>query len=116
MGIYDKIKCFVPEWAKEYKYDFEVCYWRKCWNIRRLIFDCIGSCENDGEVPIKREDIPRIIKVLESLNNKNWEDWGSSIWTYEEQKPFIQQQIKNLKKVYRIMGKYDLDVYFYDSY
>lgn len=116
MGIYDKLKCFEEEWAKKYEYDFEVCYWRKCWNIRSLIFACIGSCENDGMVPIQREDIPNIIEILKSLNSKNWYDYGPSIWTYEEQKPYIKQQIKNLKKVYRLMGRYDLEVYFYDSY
>ena len=116
MSIYDKIKCFEEEWAKKYGYDFEICYWRKCWNIRSLIFGCIGSCDNDGEVPIKREDIPKIIDILKSLNSKNWEDEGGSIWTYEEQKPHIKQQIKDLKKVYRLMGKHNLDVYFYDSY
>ena len=116
MSIYDKIKCFEQEWAKPYEYDFEICYWRKCYNIRSLIFNCIGSCNNDGEIPIQREDIPKIIEILKSLNSKNWEDEGSSIWTYEEQKPHIKQQIKNLKRVYRLMDKYDLEVYFYDSY
>lgn len=101
---------------KKNQYDFEICYWRKCYNIRSLIFDCIGSCDNDGEVPVKREDIPKIIDTLKSLNSKNWEYEGGSIWTYKEQKPRIKQQIKDLKKVYRLMGKYDLDVYFYDSY
>ena len=116
MSIYDKLKCFESKSAKEYQWDFEVCYWRKCWNIRNLIFGCIGSCENDGEVPIKREDIPNIIEILKSLNSKNCYDYGSSIWEYEDQKPHIKRQIKNLKKVYKLMGKYDLEVYFYDSY
>ena len=116
MSIYNKIKCFEEEWMKEYQYDFEICYWRKCWNIRALIFECIGSCDNDGEIQVKREDIPNIIEILKSLNEKNWYDYGSSIWEYKEQKPHIKRQIKNLKKVYRLMGKYDLEVYFYDSY
>lgn len=116
MGIYNKLKCFESKLAKEYQWDFEICYWRKCYNIRSLIFSCIGSCDNDGEIPIQREDIPKIISALKSLNAKNWEYEGGSIWTYEEQEPHIKQQIKDLKRVYKLMGKYDLEVYFYDSY
>ena len=115
MKIYDKLEYFEEEWEKGCGYDFKICYWRKCWNIRSLIFDCIGNCDNTI-TPIQREDIPKIIKVLKSLNDENWYNEGDSIWTYEEQEPHIKRQIKNLKKVYKLMGKYDLEVYFYDSY
>lgn len=116
MNIYNKIKRFEDDWGKEHKYDFEVAYWRKCWNIRHLIFSCIGGCDNNGIVPIKHDDIPNIIDTLKSLNVNNWENYGSSIWEFEEQEPHNKRYIENLEYLYELMGQYDLDVYFYDSY
>ena len=116
MKIYDKLQCFEEEWNKKYGYDFDVCYWRKCWNVRGLIFDCLEDGEDNLGALIKREDIPKIIDALKSLNDENWEDKGSSIWTWEEQKPHIERYIQNLKYLYELMGEHDLDVYFYDSY
>ena len=116
MKIYDKIQRFERSWDKEQKYDFEVAYWRKCWNVRGLILECLAGGDNDYELPVKREYIPNIIAALKSLNEENWEDEGSSIWTWEEQKPHIKRYIKNLEYLYRLMGKHELDVYFYDSY
>ena len=116
MSIYDKIKRFERSWDKEHEYDFEVLYYRKCWNIRSLIAECIGGIYDNGETPVEREHIPKIIAALKSLNTKNWMDYGGSIWEWKEQKPHIKRHIKNLKYLYRLIGKYDLDVYFYDSY
>lgn len=116
MSVYDKLKRFENSWDKEHKYDFEVLYYRKCWNLRGVIADAIGGIYDNGETPIEREHIPKIIDALKSVNEENWDDEGGSIWTYEEQKPHIKQHIKNLKYLYKLMGKYDLDVYFYDSY
>ena len=96
--------------------DFEVCYWRKCWNIRSLILNCLDAGDEDYEIKITRDDIPKIISVLKSLNANNWRDSGSSIWDWSDQKHHIKRHIKYLKYLYELMGKHDLDVYFYDSY
>lgn len=116
MNIYNKLKKFELSYDEENKLDFEVAYYRKCWNIRNIIASCIGGLNDNLETPIERVHIPKIISALKSLNKENWEDEGDSIWTYEEQEPFIRQHIKNLKYLYKLMAKYDLDVYFYDSY
>ena len=116
MSIYNKLKRFEDDWDKKYQHDFEVLYYRKCWNLRGIIADAIGGIYDNLETPVEREHIPKIISALKSVNEKNWEDEGWSIWTYKEQKPHIKRHIKNLKYLYRLMGKYDLDVYFYDSY
>lgn len=116
MGAYNKLACFEDSWDTNHEWDFEICYWRKCWNIRHLIFNILNESSDNYEYHIYREDIPKIIDILKSLNDKNWTDNGSSIWTYQEQKPHIKQHIKNLKKIYKLMKEYDLDVYFYDSY
>ena len=117
MAIYNKLQRFEESWDKEHKYDFEIAYWRKCWNVRSRIIWCLGCGEDDGCTTIQRDDIPKIISELQSFNAKNWNEdsWGS-IWDWDEQKPHMKRYIKNLKYLYRLMSKYDLDVYFYDSY
>lgn len=116
MNVYDKLKMFEEDWAKKYEYDFELAYFRKCWNVRALIFRCLGGGVDNGHTPIQREDIPKIVSELQSLNANNWDESGGSIWEWEEQEPHIKQYIKNLKYLYELMETYDLDVYFYDSY
>ena len=97
MNIYDKIQRFESDWDKEHNCDFEICYWRKCWQVRNLIFRCLTVGDNEYEILIKREDIPNIINALESLNKKTWDE-DMSIWTWEEQRSHIKQHIKNLNK------------------
>lgn len=107
---------FEKDWQKQYKFDFEVMYFRKCWNVRSDIFRIIGPPEapNDSRTTVKLEHIDQIISLLKSYNRKNWLE---SIWTYYEIRPHLKKQIKNLKKLKEIMKKYDnLTVYFYDSY
>ena len=115
MNVYDKLKHFEESWDKEHKYDFEIAYFRKCWNVRHSIAMCLNDFENNGYTPIKRDDIPKIIAELKSFNKKTWDE-GDSIWTWEEQKPHMQRYIKNLQYLHKLMAKHDLDVYFYDSY
>lgn len=114
--IYDKLRRFEGDWDTDHKCDFEVAYFRKCWNVRYLISACLGGIEDNGYTTVKREHIPDIIAALKSLNADNWTDEGSSIWTWEEQEPHIERYIENLEYLYELMGEHDLDVYFYDSY
>ena len=116
MRIYDKIKRFDLDYLREGGYDMDVCYYRKCWNVRNLISQAIGGIEDNGETVLYRGDVHQVIVALKSLNAKNWNDCGGSIWEWSEQKPNIKQHIKNLKYLYKLMEKYDIDVYFYDSY
>lgn len=116
MNIYDKLKRFEDDWDQEHKYDFEVCYWRKCWNIRALIFKSLDDVKDEGYTSIEHEDIPKIMAVLKSLNKDNWTDFGSCIWEWEEQEEYNEHYIENLKYLYDLMAEHDLDVYFYDSY
>jgi hypothetical protein len=101
-------------------YGFEICYWRKCWNVREDIFTVICA-ETDSQYHFILDiyDIKEIIKVLKSYNKKTWiyGGWGGSIWEWSEHKKTNRRHIRNLKRLVRIMKKYpDLEVYFYDSY
>ena len=98
--------------------EYEITYWRKCWNIRTAVRDITGVFfDNDAQIALSIDDITKLIKYLKNLNKDNWEDGGYSIWTWEEYKDKIKQDIKNLKYLLRYMKKYpELEVWFYDSY
>ena len=117
----EELKVFNRSWDKELEYDFEITYWRKCWNIRNDILYIIGERWNYGlEFNLTPIDIDHIIELLKSYNEENWEESGGSIWmwndgewSYSEK---IKQDIENLKLLRKLMDKYDMEVYFYDSY
>ena len=95
----------------------EICYWRKCWNIRRLIFDCIDPNKLLFEYSLSLGDLVDIYYALKTLNKENWNENGGSIWEWEEIKKGLKRDIKELGKLIKRMKKEpELEVIFYDSY
>ena len=116
-----ELQRFNQPWDKEHKYNFEVCYFRKCWNIRNMILDVVkGTYDNIISNPLTTYDIDNIIKGLQAFNSDNWQDNGGSIWDWDDEEyPYsehIKRDIENLQTLRKLMDKYDLEVYFYDSY
>lgn len=116
-----ELQQFNIEWDKEHKWDFEIAYWRKCWNLRSMIFRVVPGVHNGGiSEPLTTEDIDNIIKGLQSFNSENWQENLGSIWDWDDEvHPYsekIKRDIKNLQILRQLMDKYDLEVYFYDSY
>ena len=117
----EELKVFNQDWNKELRYDFEVTYWRKCWNIRNDLMD-LGIGYDEGYYSMTVEDIEKAIELLKSYNDDNWTDGGSCIWEFTSDEDgwsyseHIKQDIESLKLLRQLMDKYDLDVYFYDSY
>lgn len=103
-----------------YHRDFEITYWRKCWNIRNDIFALRIGYDDSFEYDLTKENIEQIIVLLQSYNADNWEDSGSCIWEFDDEEwPYsehIKQDIENLQLLRKLMDKYELEVYFYDSY
>lgn len=98
----------------------EICYWRKCWNIRSAIFDIIGrpSLEDETyEYSLSLENVVDIYYMLKNLKKDNWYENGSSIWEWDEIKKGIKRDIKELNRLIKAMKKNEnLEVFFYDSY
>lgn len=118
----EELKVFNLDWDKELRYDFEVTYWRKCWGLRNNILFLIGkrwAPEEEYEFKLAKDDIDNIIKLLSSYDEETWDDsiweWTSEEegWSYSE---YIKQNIEDLKLLRQLMDKYELEVYFYDSY
>ena len=116
-----ELKQFELSYDNKHQFDFEICYWRKCYNIRNMIMDVVESArDNDNSDILTTTDIEKIIRGLQSFNSANWQENGGSIWDWDDEEyPYsekIQRGIENLKNLQTLMEKYDLEVYFYDSY
>jgi hypothetical protein len=115
------VLCFDDdEWRKQRGYDLEVAYWRKCWNVRGIIFSVIDDREDDCVYNVTREELVEIIHRLE--NDLHYFDflegeWGSCIWEWNDFRRIQKWNIKNLKKLARMMKRHpEIEVIFYDSY
>ena len=116
-----ELKQFELAYDNKHQFDFEICYWRKCYNIRNMIMDVVESArDNDNSDILTTTDIEKIIRGLQSFNSANWQENGGSIWDWDDEEyPYsekIQRDIENLKNLQTLMERYDLEVYFYDSY
>lgn len=116
-----ELKQFELAYDNKHQFDFEICYWRKCYNIRNMIMDVVESArDNDNSDILTTTDIEKIIHGLQSFNSANWQENDGSIWDWDDEEyPYsekIQRDIENLKNLQTLMEKYDLEVYFYDSY
>lgn len=117
----EELKVFNYNWDKELKYDPEIVYYRKCWNVRNDILYIIGQRWTDEyEVSLTPVDIDNIIELLQSYNKDNWQESGGSIWEWDDGEwsysKKIKQDIEKLRLLRKLMDKYNLEVYFYDSY
>ena len=116
-----ELKRFEDAWDKDRQFDFEVCYFRKCYNVRHMIIESIKvAYDNDISEMLTVEHIEKIIKGLQSFNADNWQENGGSIWDWDDEEYHysdkIQRDIENLQYLKELMDKYKLEVYFYDSY
>lgn len=102
----------------------EIVYWRKNWNLRNAILDSnavepAAGSEFDYIIDTSNQ-VFEIIKIIVSFMDKEkWEDdsYGSSIWSYEEILPVLQQNVINLAIIAAFMrNNPDIYLIFYDSY
>lgn len=99
----------------------DVCYWRKCWGIRREIYNKLHFQEENiggGLYKLDREDIPAIIRIILSfIDNEKWDRDADSIWEFEEIKDILVYDVVALEWLHEYWGKHpDLEVEFVDSY
>lgn len=106
-------------WEEKHGCDYEVLYWRKCWNVREVILFYLNGHEEGGEFPMSLDDLKCINSILKKLyTKKNWDE-NQSIWSWDEIKKYYKFKLRYAKKVAawlkrKPVGSYEL--YFYDSY
>ena len=125
----ESLPLFVNIEMDEYKmadegggYWYEVCYWRKCWNIRNIILDIISSKENDdGIYALNKNDIRQLRYALNGyiLNPYKWDDDyenGQTIWDSSVMLSHLIRDMANLAWLENYMDNHKVYVEFYDSY
>ena len=96
----------------------EIVYWRKCWGLRGMVLDIVThevGCYYRVETP---NQLIEIIKgLVQFMDEDYWEENGDSIWTYEEFKDNLKNDLINFALILGYMNE-NPDVYleFYDSY
>ena len=125
----ESLPSFVNIEIDEYKmadrsggYWYEVCYWRKCWNIRNIIIDMLPSKgEEDGTYALSKNNISQLCHTLNSyiLNPYKWEndyENGQTIWDSNTMLECLVHDIANLTWLKNYMNNHKVYVEFYDSY
>ena len=99
--------------------EIEICYWRKCWNIREKVFEAIGEHdENAYEFEIRSTTLNKIIESLTNFLTLK-EEWNTeeSIWDFEEMIPVLTQNLLNLGWLRNYLAEDHMSyAIFYDSY
>lgn len=113
-------KGILYRFEKDYCGEIEILYWRKCWGLRDNTLRLFNHMsDNDYKFDIDTpEQVMEWIEMIASwLDEEKWEDDGRSIWSYDEIKPMLIQNIINLSIIYMFMSE-NPDIYleFYDSY
>lgn len=95
---------------------YEICYWRKCHNIRAEIIDVIGESV-DVTYELSIPELKDIQRKLIKLIKDGGDAWSDCRWSYDEMLPSLAQDIANITWLIEYL-KSDRTayVYFYDSY
>lgn len=105
-------------------YDFgdnesDICYWRKCYGLRDLIFAELKLDDSNSYYFLTRDNINTLIDLLIFLveSEESWINNADSIWEYDEYLPNMCQCILRLRWLKEYWETHpDIKVYFYDSY
>ena len=105
----------------EFGFGYELCYWRKCWGLRREIAHALqATTEYVGKSWLTISDVKSIWRAITEVNSeRTWED-GNNLWTYKEIKPNLERSLLALEWLVSFMREHEGEdwfmVEFYDSY
>ena len=111
------LAAFGNRWKEEGEYDLGVAYWRGCWNVRSIILNTLNvRSYNNFICPMTYGDIDNVIEALRRMNKKNWLNYGHCSWEWLDFCRFQRRNIRNLRRLCKLMKTQNVLVYFYDSY
>ena len=112
----------MPSTIKEsdFPYSYEICYWRKCWNIRHEVAYAINApLDYVAKCGLNVNDIKNIWRAIESLDSRlAWRD-ADSIWSYDEISGHLNNDLISIEWLIHYMKDHQEEEYmveFYDSY
>lgn len=119
-----EIDNYVWEFSTEsdtFSYHYELCYWRKCWNIRHEIGRALQaqSMEDVAKAWLTIADVKNIWRAIQQLYSKRAWESGESIWTWSEIKDHLTRDLLILEWLISFMRQHEESEYiveFYDSY
>ena len=101
-------------------YEYDICYWRRCHNIRRNIADVLFGYppEYCGKENLDIGDVKEIYHVIQYLNKRHiWDQIDNdSIWSYDEIHDQLDDDLLYLEWLIYFMRRNECRVDFYDSY
>ena len=111
-------------WPFRYPFDMdfedgvEICYWRKCWGVRReIMLNIVGTNDSDGgDYELNVEQVKRIRKLINSyLHEPHW--WEEdAYWSFDESRRMLHDDTWNLFWLKWWMRTHPKrTVFFYDS-
>lgn len=114
---------FVLDNKKDEKsfYSYDICYWRKCFGLRRSIVNCfdrLGILNENDTYELNTQAISDIITKLCSILAHPYEwDESDSIWTLNELSATFAIDIINLAWLQKFLLNHSASyAIFYDSY
>lgn len=122
------IKIDADNWREKYDnsgyFYYDVCYWRKCWNIRSYILD-FNNLDYDEEKYEYRLEKDHLILLQRKFTNylcyiNKWEEEymdGETIWEADVMINHLARDIINLGWLINFITEHPTSkVIFYDSY
>ena len=111
----------IPEWFRHEEWEredeYEINYWRKCWNVRAEIMAYLGMDNDQCEAVMTVDDLRTVNKIVKSIYNPT--DWSNSIWDWDEIKDCYLRKLAYAKRMAQFLKKRpasSYEIFFYDSY
>jgi hypothetical protein len=114
----------IPAWLIHESWEpadeYEVHYWRKCWNVRGEILNYFHvDMEGGDDYSMGLSDLVGINELLKPLYSRSGWDESLSIWAWKDIKSSLLNRLKYAEKVAKWLKDKPIDsyqLYFYDSY
>lgn len=113
---------FIKRESWEAEDEYEILYWRKCWNIRNEIFTILHTLkpQDNGRCVFPVELLEKIIYRLNEFYTPDWwEHHIDSIWDFTEVCGNYYYHLLNAIRLVDFLKTRDpesYEIYFYDSY
>ena len=111
------------DWEEQHGLDYEIMYWRKCWNVRYEMLSYIGASDDECQWNLDLNDMTEIFKLLKTMYKPLlWQadyDGHMTIWSWDDVKYRYRRELRYMKRIMKWLktkplGSYE--IYFYDSY
>lgn len=104
-----------------FPYHYELCFWRKCWNVRCEIGHALQAqnMEYVAKAWLTIADVKNIWRAIQQLYSKRAWESGESIWTWSEIKDHLTRDLLMLEWLISFMRQHKESEYmveFCDSY